>query len=309
MKEQMEAVQRMQDYIGAHLNENITLGELARVSCYSPWYSHRLFVQWTNLTPAGYIRRLRLSQSALKLRDGGGKVAEIAFEVGFSSVDGYQRAFFREFGCNPRQYADSPFPITLFRPYGVKYRTVGREKTMEEVRTVFVQAVHKPARKAVIKRGVRATDYFSYCEEVGCDVWGLLLSIKSDVKNLIPGRGDQGPSLIDWEPVCLWLPGIYIKAGTSTYVQGAEVSLDYAGAVPEGFDLVEFPACDYLMFQGEPFEEEDYCQAIEQVWSAVKRYNPSVLGYEWDENNPRIQLEPIGQRGYIELLPVRKKRG
>lgn len=63
------------------------------------------------------------------------------------------------------------------------------------------------------------------------------------------------------------------------------------------------------MFQGEPFEEEDYCQAIEQVWSAVKRYNPSVLGYEWDENNPRIQLEPIGQRGYIELLPVRKKRG
>ena len=28
-----------------------------------------------------------------------------------------------------------------------------------------------------------------------------------------------------------------------------------------------------------------------------------VLDYN-DENNPRIQLEPIGTRGYIELVPV-----
>lgn len=32
MKEQAEAVQRMQDYIGEHRNEAITLADLARVS-------------------------------------------------------------------------------------------------------------------------------------------------------------------------------------------------------------------------------------------------------------------------------------
>ena len=32
------------------------------------------------------------------------------------------------------------------------------------------------------------------------------------------------------------------------------------------------------------------------------------IGYEWDESNPRIQLEPIGERGYIELVPVKKLR-
>ena len=32
-----------------------------------------------------------------------------------------------------------------------------------------------------------------------------------------------------------------------------------------------------------------------------KKYDPSVIGYEWDEENPKIQLEPIGERGYIEL--------
>jgi len=27
--------------------------------------------------------------------------------------------------------------------------------------------------------------------------------------------------------------------------------------------------------------------------------------YKWDDENPRIQLEPIGKRGYIEMLPVK----
>ncbi len=31
------------------------------------------------------------------------------------------------------------------------------------------------------------------------------------------------------------------------------------------------------------------------------------MGYALDRFNPRIQLEPIGTRGYIELIPVLKK--
>jgi len=69
MEEHREAVQRMQDYIAEHLCENITLADLSEVSLFSPWYSYRLFTQWTNMTPADYIRRFRLSKSALKLRD------------------------------------------------------------------------------------------------------------------------------------------------------------------------------------------------------------------------------------------------
>ena len=43
MEEQLEAVQRMQDYIAAHLEETITLADLAAASRYSPWYAARLF--------------------------------------------------------------------------------------------------------------------------------------------------------------------------------------------------------------------------------------------------------------------------
>ena len=160
---------------------------------------------------------------------------------------------------------------------------------MENLRNVFIQVMEKPERKVIIKRGKEASDYFSYCEEVGCDVWGLLLSVKS----------------ISGEPVCLWLPPACRKPDTSEYVQGVEVSKDYDGEVPEGFDVIELPAAKYLMFQSEPFEEENYCQAIEEVWDAMKKYDPSVIGCQWDESNPRIQLEPIGTRGYIELAAIK----
>ena len=291
MTDKTQAVQRMQEYIQLHFAEEISLAGLAKAAGYSPWYSARIFKELTGLAPADYIRRVRLSKSALRLRDEPVKIADVAFEVGFASVDGYQRAFQREFGCNPKQYAKKPVPLPLFITYGVKFKELWKkeEATMKTVQNVFIQAIDKPSRKAIIMRGQTAGDYWSYCQEVGCDVWGTLTSMKS----------------LCGEPVCLWLPEKYRKPNTSKYVQGVEAAMDFNGLIPEGFDVIELPAAKYLMFQGEPFAEEDYCQAIEAVQQSMNRYDPSVIGYRWDDENPRIQLEPIGSRGYIELRAVK----
>ncbi len=289
MKEQIIAVQQMQDYIKEHIREEITLAELSRISMFSPWYSYRLFKQYTGVTPADYIRKLRLSESALRLKKEDCKVIDVAYDTGFGSVDGYQRAFYREFGCNPGEYATHPVPIQLFIPYGVKFRELRKDvSTMADVQSVFIQIIHKPERKVLIKRGIKANEYFAYCNEVGCDVWGILTSMDS----------------LCGEPVCLWLPEQYRKANTSEYVQGVEVPLDYSGEIPEGFDVITLPDSDYLMFQGEPFKEEDYCEAIIAVQNSINKYDPTVIGYKWDTTNPRIQLEPRGERGYIELKAV-----
>ena len=291
IRDRIEAVQRMQDYIESHWQESITLADLSKASHFSPWYSARLFRKLTGLSPADYIRRYKLSRSALRLRDEDCKVIDVAFDLGFGSVDGYQRAFLREFGCNPREYAAHPVPLYLMTPYGVKYRFTEKEPmNMEQIKNVFIQVIEKPARKVILKRGIQAYDYMTYCNEAGCDVWGLLTSIKS----------------ISGEPLCLWLPEQYRPEGTSQYVQGVEVSSDYSGPVPKGFDVIQLPAASYLMFQGEPFEEEDFCQAIQMVQTAMERYDLSVIGLAPDPENPRIQLEPIGTRGYIEMIPVKQ---
>ena len=162
---------------------------------------------------------------------------------------------------------------------------------MENTNHIAISLVHKPARKVICKRGIKAEEYVSYCEEVGCDIWPILLSMDS----------------LENEPVCLWLPKQYKKPNTSTYVQGIEVAFDDQGRVPEGFDSISLPACDYLMFQGLPFEEKDCCAAICLVQQTIYHYDPSLIGYEWDDENPRIQLEPRGTRGYIEFRAVKPK--
>lgn len=163
---------------------------------------------------------------------------------------------------------------------------------MENLQNVLIQSIYKPARKVLIKRGISAKDYMTYCEEVGCEIWEQLVAMES----------------LCGEPVCLWLPKKYIKSGTSTYVQGVEVPTDYNGAIPEGFDLIELPAANYLMFQSEPYAEENFTDAIDVIWNAIYNYNPALLGYEWDDEIPRIQLAPISSRGYIELRAVKKQQ-
>lgn len=168
MKEQTMAVQRMQEYIEVHLTEEITLNHLAEASLYSPWHSYRLFQVYLGMSPAEYIRRLRLTRSAIKLKAESVKVVDVAADMGFSSVDGFQRAFYREFGCNPKEYANTKVPIPLFVPYGVKFREMRKEGfDMKEAQSVFVQLMRKPERKVIIKRGIQAKDYFDYCSEVG----------------------------------------------------------------------------------------------------------------------------------------------
>lgn len=291
MNDKIIIVQKMQDYIQNHINDKITLTDLANIAFFSPWYAHRLFKEYTGLTVAEYIRKIRLTEAAKQIKKSNARIIDVALEMGFESHDGFTRAFVKEFKMTPSSYKSNHSPITFFVPYGVKFRQLKENNKMENVRNVFIQVINKPERKVIIKRGVKASEYWDYCNEVGCDIWGTLLSIDS----------------LCGEPVCLWLPEKYILPNTSKYVQGVEVEMDYNGDIPNGFDLITLPACEYLMFQGEPFEEEDYADAISSVQQSMNKYDPSIIGYLWDDENPRIQLEPRGKRGYIELKAIKRK--
>ena len=288
-QEKLIAVRLMQKYIHEHIYDEVTVSELACACAYSPWYARKIFIEVLGRTPAEYIRRLKLSKSALKLRDEDCRILDLALEMGYGSVDGYQRAFRKEFECNPKEYAQSKVPLWLFTPYLVELQNERSVAEMSGTRNIFIQVIEKPERKVIVKRGIHANEYWSYCKEVGCDVWGLLTSIQS----------------IGGEPVCLWLPEKYRNPITNEYVQGVEVDMDYKGEIPQGFEVITLPAATYLLFRGEVFQEEDYGQAINEIWEAEKKYDPSFIGYEWDKSNPRVQLEPIGSRGYIELVPVK----
>ena len=93
MDEQRKAVRLMQDYISKHIDEDISIDDLAKEVSFSTSYARKIFLKHIGMTPAVYVRRLKLSESALRLRDEKCQILDVAYDMGFGSVDGYQRAF------------------------------------------------------------------------------------------------------------------------------------------------------------------------------------------------------------------------
>lgn len=294
--ENINAVQRMQVFIETHLNAPITLHMLADAAGYSPWHAVKLFKTLTGKSPFDYIRSVRLSRAAVRLREEEVKVVDVAFDFVFDSHEGFTRAFSKEFGITPREYSRNTPVIQLFIPSNVRETYLALEKgefKMAEslkTNTIFVQVVDRPARKLILKRGIKAQDYYAYCEEVGCEIWDVLTGIKGALN----------------EPIGMWLPKNLIRPGTSLYAQGVEMPEDYSGPVPEGCELIDLQPCKMMIFQGQPYDDKDFEDAISSLWETIRNYNPEIYGFKWaDEDGPRFQLSPQGYRGYIEGRPVR----
>ena len=296
-EEAIKAVGQMQDYIANNLDKPITLYTLSKVAEYSPYYCTRLFKKLVGKSPFEYIRALRLTNAALTLRDESRKIIDVAFDYEFDSHEGFTRAFSKEFGITPYRYSKNPIPIRLFLPYSILdkhiyFKNKGKNKMEKNNKpnTIFVQVVERPARKLILKRGKKATDYLEYCEEVGCDIWGILSSVKEAL----------------YEPIGMWLPKSIRPEGTSEYSQGVEVPTNYDKDIPVGFEIISLSPCKMMVFQGQPYKDELFEDAILELQSVIKDYKPEIYGFKWaDEDAPRFQLEPQGNRGYIEARPVR----
>jgi AraC-like DNA-binding protein len=287
----------MQDFIERHVTEPITLHMLAEAAGYSPWHAARIFKDMTGKTPFEYIRELRLSRAAVRLMNEETRIIDVALDFVFDSHEGFTRAFSRQFGISPRTFSKNRPALTLFIPEPVRgyYLSFQRgESTMTSkanANTVFVQVIDRPARKLVLKRGVKATHYFEYCEELGCDIYEELKGMKDAL----------------YEPIGMWLPENLRRPGTSEYAMGVEMPVDYRGPVPEGYEIIDLKPCKMMVFQGQPYDDAKFEQAITDLWEVMKTYNPELYGFKWaDEDGPRFQLAPQGYRGYIEARPVRQ---
>lgn len=74
--------------------------------------------------------------------------------------------------------------------------------------------------------------------------------------------------------------------------------------------MIDLRPCKMMVFQGEPYDDEKFEEAIDEIWEVMKRYNPRLYGFDWaDEEAPRFQLAPQGYRGISkqDLLPFLSK--
>lgn len=105
VREYIQRVNRVMDYIDSHLCEEMTLESLARVAGFSPFHFHRIFAAMVDETLFGFISRLRLERSlGLLCSDPNRSITDIALSCGFSSPAVFSRAFSARYGISPTQW-------------------------------------------------------------------------------------------------------------------------------------------------------------------------------------------------------------
>lgn len=96
-----EAILRAIDLIESHLQESVTVAEMAESVSYSLYHFCRMFSKFTRHTPYDYLMRRRMTLAAREVITTGQKIVDIAFAYQFESHEGFTRAFQRMFGLPP----------------------------------------------------------------------------------------------------------------------------------------------------------------------------------------------------------------
>lgn len=87
-------------YIELHLEDDLTIKQLADVAGYSEYYFIRVFKSYTNQTVMEYICRRRLIKSCDDIISGM-RLIDVAMKYGWKSHSAFSKSFNREFGFPP----------------------------------------------------------------------------------------------------------------------------------------------------------------------------------------------------------------
>ena len=99
-----ERLQRVCDYIEAHLDDRLTLADLAGVACLSPYHFSRSFKQAVGVGPQRYVMERRIERAKILMRRTRQPLASIALEVGFTDQSHLTGVFRRETGMTPGRF-------------------------------------------------------------------------------------------------------------------------------------------------------------------------------------------------------------
>ncbi len=99
-------IRRCIDYIYDHLNERLTLSELAAFTGLNVTYLSRLFAKETGKSVTEFVHAAKIRTAENMLRYSDFEYSEIAFSLGFSSQSAFINLFRNTTGYTPKKYRD-----------------------------------------------------------------------------------------------------------------------------------------------------------------------------------------------------------
>ena len=128
---------------------------------------------------------------------------------------------------------------------------------------------------------------------MGCEWEGLL--------NSMPQKFDTAAFMV--------LPSSLSDGNQSLAAAGIEVPFEYAGEIPEGYEVAELEPCEMIYFQTQKYEsEEDFVTYLTAVGKAMAEYDYEAYGFVRDETlAPVFNYGAYAECGAKMAVPVRRR--
>ena len=267
------------EYMENHLTDDITLADIARNVHLSAFHFQRAFSLLTEMSPAEYLRKRRLSQAGADLTGGDEKVIDVAMKYGYDSPESFTKAFTRFHGVSPMQVRKGS-PVQFMNRFTVRISIDGG--------CIMEYRIEK----------WEAMDLLVHAKEFHAET--------SEAE--IPGFWDEYYANEEYRKIPGYL-GVCAQEKTDSdefrYGIGCRAS-DVEG-VPEGFEIIHLPEYTWAVFE---------CvgpmpRAIQDMWGQIYREWLPVSDYElipdYDIEN-YLPGDPSSRNYVSEIcIPVRKK--
>ncbi|GGC67252.1 GlxA family transcriptional regulator [Undibacterium terreum] len=105
--EEGSPVSTVQQYVLAHLEQELSVESLAAIASMSPRNFARVFVRDARMTPAEFIESARLDEARVLLESTPDPLKRVAHRCGFSNVNQMRSVFVKRLGVTAKQYRDN----------------------------------------------------------------------------------------------------------------------------------------------------------------------------------------------------------
>lgn len=97
-------VSNAKKYIELHINEKLTLSQVATALSISPNYLSQLFKKYCNIGFSEYVNQMKIAKAKTLLDESNLKVYEVAEKLGFENAFYFSKVFKKIEGCSPKEY-------------------------------------------------------------------------------------------------------------------------------------------------------------------------------------------------------------
>lgn len=279
------------DHIERNLTEDIDLTLVAQKACCSSYNFQRMFSFITDVPLAEYIRRRRLTQAALELKNSDIKIVDLALKYGYNSPVSFARAFANLHGVTPNEARRSGIVLKAYPRISFQISIKGEKEMNYRIET----------KEAFDVFGIETIASLSGEEGFvsPAELWQRSHK-NGDYENLYAASGDL-PAFVSQDLCKIHGVENYRKTEGNTfpYMLCAFVS---ENSQTDGYHIQHIPSQTYAIFTSERFKwDDDFSKILNDL---QKRFYSEWLPLARYERADEANFEIYGgdkEYGYIEL--------